>query len=353
MKTNLKPEVTSKKIRYAESLNLAHHRLMDKSKEVVLIGEDLLDPYGGAFKVSKGLSTSFPNQVISTPISESAITGSAIGMAINGMLPIVEIMFGDFITLCVDQIVNHASKFQWVYNNKVKVPIVIRTPMGGRRGYGATHSQSLEAIFMGVPFLKMIAPSHFHNPGLLLEKVVLEEDEPVLFIENKSLYASKLLDYEDYTNNGSFFGSSLRITSSSFPTISLKMVKQSIADLTLITYGGMTPIVCEAVNEVFMEEEILVEILIPALIKPVPIDDFLSVVRETEKVLIVEEGVVSGGWGAEVSAQLQTSLGTIFQKPIRRIGSKNLPIPSAKKLEEDVLPSKDDIKKAILSMVLN
>jgi pyruvate/2-oxoglutarate/acetoin dehydrogenase E1 component len=344
-------ETPLKNPRYSESLNAAHHRLMKGSSDVILLGEDLLDPYGGAFKVSKGLSTSFPDQVISTPISEAGITGAAIGMAMSGMLPIVEIMFGDFITLCMDQILNHASKFQWVYNNKVRVPVVIRTPMGGRRGYGATHSQSLEAIFMGVPFLKIIAPSHFHEPGELLEKAVLEESGPVLFIENKSLYASRLRDFSDYAKNGFFFGSKLMRTSSSYPTISLKMVEGDTSEVTLITYGGMTQIVCDAVKEVFMEEEILVEILIPAQIKPLPLDDILPSVKNTEKILIVEEGVVSGGWGAELSAELQTNVGFILKKPILRIGAKSLPIPSARTLEEEVLPSSSEIKAAIHSLV--
>ena len=112
-----------------------------------LIGEDMLDPYGGAFKVTKGVSSKFPERVITTPISESAIIGLGTGMAMRGMLPVVEIMFGDFLTLCTDQIVNSATKFPLMYKDRVAVPLVIRTPMGGGRGYGPTHSQSLEKMF--------------------------------------------------------------------------------------------------------------------------------------------------------------------------------------------------------------
>ena len=132
---------------YLESINKALYDLMAADCNVVLIGEDLLDPYGGAFKVSKGLSTRFPDQVVSTPISEQAITGAAIGMALRGMNPIVEIMFGDFLTLCLDQVVNHATKYRWMFNEQVIVPIVIRTPMGAGRGYGPTHSQSVCSRF--------------------------------------------------------------------------------------------------------------------------------------------------------------------------------------------------------------
>ncbi len=144
---------------YVEPLNTALHEMMSKDRQIILIGEDILDPYGGAFKVSKGLSTRFPKQVISTPISEQSITGAAIGMAMRGMKPVVEIMFGDFITLCTEQIVNQATKYPWMFNEQVTVPIVIRTPMGGGRGYGPTHSQTLENLFLPCPTMILAAQS--------------------------------------------------------------------------------------------------------------------------------------------------------------------------------------------------
>ena len=129
-------------MRYVESINKSLHRLMKDDEKVLVLGEDIIDPYGGAFKVTKGLSTAFPSRVINTPISEASITGFATGLAIKGYKPILEIMFGDFITLCTDQIVNGASKFRWMYGEQFSVPLIIRTPMGGRRGYGSTHSQT-------------------------------------------------------------------------------------------------------------------------------------------------------------------------------------------------------------------
>jgi len=172
-------------MRYVESLNQALHELMAEEERVFVIGEDILDPYGGAFKVTKGLSSAYPDRVLSTPVSEASITGFATGMALRGLRPILEIMFGDFITLCADQIVNGASKFSWIYNEQVEVPLVIRTPMGGRRGYGPTHSQTLEALFLGTPGLTIVAPSHLHSPGGLLRRAVLGGKGPVLFVENK------------------------------------------------------------------------------------------------------------------------------------------------------------------------
>ncbi len=151
---------------YLESLNRSLHQLIEQDKNIILIGEDILDPYGGAFKVTKGISSKFPDQVISTPISEAGFVGAATGMAMRGLKPIVEIMFGDFIGLAFDQILNHASKYEWMYNNSVSVPILIRTPVGARRGYGPTHSQSLESMFLPISGIEIVSPSIFHNPGL-------------------------------------------------------------------------------------------------------------------------------------------------------------------------------------------
>jgi len=146
-------------ITYGQSINKALDEKLKIDKKVILLGEDIKEPYGGAFKITKELSKKHPNQVINTPMSEYALTGVITGMAIRGLKPVLEIMFGDFITICADQLINHATKFNWMYNNQVRVPIVIRTPMGGRRGYGPTHSQTIEKMYLGIPGLKVIAPS--------------------------------------------------------------------------------------------------------------------------------------------------------------------------------------------------
>jgi pyruvate/2-oxoglutarate/acetoin dehydrogenase E1 component len=171
-----------------EALNQALHDSFRLDEMVFLLGEDVLDPYGGAFKVTRGLSTAYPGRVLTTPISEAGITGIAAGMALRGLRPVVEIMFGDFITLIADQLINHIAKFRWMYNDQVRVPLVIRTPMGGRRGYGPTHSQTLEKLYLGVPGLRVLAPSSVGDPGGLLSRAILEDDDPVLFVENKLLY---------------------------------------------------------------------------------------------------------------------------------------------------------------------
>ena len=146
------------------SLNEALHAAMSDSPFVVFMGEDVLDPYGGAFKVSKGLSTAFPDRVFPTPISEAGIAAIATGMALRGYRPVAEVMFGDFLFLAADQLVNHAAKYRWMYGEKVTVPLVFRAPMGGRRGYGPTHSQTLEKHFLGVPGLWVVAPHELDEP---------------------------------------------------------------------------------------------------------------------------------------------------------------------------------------------
>jgi len=321
--------------------------MMEQDDRVYVLGEDVLDPYGGAFKVTKGLSNAFPDRVLTTPISESAITGFATGMALRGLRPILEIMFGDFITLCADQLINSACKFEQMYNQQVNVPLVIRTPMGGRRGYGPTHSQTLESMFLGVPGLTIVAPSHFHQPGELLANAVLQNDNPVLFIENKLLYTQSLMEADSQGRMGDF---SVRITRShhqNYPSVLLKMVKDEAPMVTLIAYGGMAPLAAEAAHNAFMEQEINVEIVIPSLIKPFPLADTLPSVEQSSRVVIAEESVCTAGWGAELSSQIYKSAFHILSRPIERLGAKDAPIPSSKQLEDQALPQVADIEAAI------
>ena len=159
-------------------LNDALHEAMEENSKVLFIGEDILDPYGGAFKVAKGLSTKFPDRVYPTPISEAAIMGIANGLSLRGFVPVVEIMFGDFIALAFDQILNHMSKFGSMYNGQVKPHLVVRTPMGGYRGYGPTHSQSLEKFLIGIPNIIVLYPSHVHPIKSILKKAINNETKP-------------------------------------------------------------------------------------------------------------------------------------------------------------------------------
>ena len=181
-------------MKFFQSINESLEEILKSHNEVVLYGEDIIDPYGGAFKVTKGLSTKFPDRVLPTPISEAAMIGMAGGMAIGGLIPVIEIMFGDFLMLGADQLLNHLLKYEWMYNDKVKVPVTIRATMGARRGYGPTHSQSLEPILATMPMLKIVSPTHYHNPGDLFKYTALNESGIKIFCEYKMNYPKELLN---------------------------------------------------------------------------------------------------------------------------------------------------------------
>ncbi len=338
-------------MRYVESLNKSLYRVMSEDERVYILGEDILDPYGGAFKVTKGLSVEFPDRVITTPISEAAITGFAIGMALRGFLPVVEIMFGDFITLCTDQIVNNATKFPWMYNHNVQVPIVIRTPMGGRRGYGPTHSQTLETLFLNIPGFKIVAPAHVHNAGDLLYTCILHEKEPVLFIENKLLYGEQLKLPGINNKIDDFFVYSLRNHNELYESISMKLVKDEQPDITLVTYGGMTLLALEAALNVFMEKEILIEVIIPSLVKPLPLQDIIPSVEKSKRLIILEESIVTAGWGTVFARHIYDRFFGILRRPVELIGAKDMPIPASKSLENQVLPQIEDIERVIYKLI--
>jgi pyruvate/2-oxoglutarate/acetoin dehydrogenase E1 component len=325
-----------------ESLNASLHNIMEKDVRVYVLGEDILDPYGGAFKVTRGLSRKFPERVLTTPISEAAIVGFASGMAMRGLRPIVEIMFGDFLTLAADQLVNHAAKFHWMYNEKVRVPVVVRTPMGGRRGYGPTHSQSLEKMFLGVPGLTVIAPHALGKPGILLEKAIADE-APILFIEHKILYTCQLLQ----AGKGDLLDFEFQQTDTDYPATTLGIKEQS-PHLTIATYGYNFELTRAAVLKLMMEFEIFAEIVLFTQLSPFELKPLLDSLKRTRKLLTVEEGTMTLGWGAEVAARVVESLNGIS---LRRVAAKDLPIAAVSCIEDDILPSVNDIVFAARSLV--
>lgn len=319
-----------------ESLNTSLHAMMAADPRVQVLGEDILDPYGGAFKVTRGLSSRFPDRVMTTPISEAAIVGMATGMAMRGLRPIAEIMFGDFLMLAGDQLVNHAAKFQWMYNEQVRVPIVVRAPMGARRGYGPTHSQSLEKHFMGVPGLWVIAPHVLGDPGALLAQATLACDQPVVFIESKTCYGRELA--------GGVAGMTTTVLAdagSPFPTTWLRHDRGAVADGLLWCYGGMTPHAVEAVQRLRDDEGLFVDLAVASQLSPVPASHIREIVLETGTGLhaYVEEASVQHGWSAEVLAQVQQQV-TDADGRVRhlRLGGAHTPVPSSRALEAAALP---------------
>lgn len=333
-------------LRYGVALNRALQAILGEEPAAILMGEDLADPYGGAFKVAKGLSTRYPDRVISTPISEAGLVAWGVGAALAGMRPIVEIMFGDFLALAADQILNHAAKYSWVSGGRQRLPLVIRTPMGGGRGYGPTHSQCLEKMFLGVPGLTVVAASPLLDPGELLRRACLAMDSPVLFIEHKLLYPQELYAIES-GRCGDFF---VRATSGLFPTLRLSLTDSVSCDAALITYGGAVKLALEAATMLLIEEEIALDVIVPSVLGPARAAEIASILGCARHVATLEEGSRAAGWGAEVIAGLAEDP-AYSDTRFLRIAAADTPVPAAKQLEAETLPGLDSTLKQLRSFL--
>lgn len=325
------------------ALNDALHACLAESDQVYFLGEDILDPYGGAFKVAKGLSSAFPERVVTTPVSEAGIVGLGVGMAVRGLRPVIEIMFGDFIALAADQLINHAAKLRWMSNDVVRVPLVVRTPMGGRRGYGPTHSQTLEKHFIGTPGLRVVAVSDLDDPGNLLYRAVMEDDDPLLFIEHKVLYSCPVLPISDADE---FI---IHVHGARYPTYMLTVVGAPPPKLTLVAYGYMAVLARQAVHVLTFKHEVFTELLIPTQLSPFNPDLLLERLSNTKQCLTLEEGTHTLGWSAEVTTQAVESLSSGVNA--RRLTALDMPVPAAGPLEEAVLPGVEDIVDMVLDMM--
>jgi 2-oxoisovalerate dehydrogenase E1 component len=317
------------------------HKAMERDSRVVLLGEDIEGPYGGAFKATKDLSEIYPGRVRNTPISELAITGIANGLAISGMRPVLEIMFGDFIMLASDQFINHAAKFDYMYAGQVKTPLVVRTPMGGKRGYGPTHSQSLEKHLLGVPGTRVLALHHRFDPATVYDRLLGDGVPalPTLVIENKILYGEKAS--ADAVDGFKWFQSG-----HDFPVSYLRA--ESRPDATIVCYGGMLLDAEKAVERLFAEHDLVVEVLCPMQLYPLQANALLPVVQRSTRLLLVEEGHGFCGY----TAQLMSSFYELDRSLImRRVYSHPQHIPSARPLELSVLPNADRIVTEVLELV--
>lgn len=322
-------------VRSAINAALAH--LLEGDSRVRVIGEDLHEPYGGAFKVTAGLSERFAGRVVSTPISEAGITGLSVGLALAGQRPVLEIMFADFVTLCMDQLYNHAVKFPGMFEG-VSVPLVLRTPCGGRRGYGPTHSQSPENLLCSVPGLTVLFGSHRHDVGGLLVDAVTRWPNPTAFLEHKLLYGEKQdgAGYTPVAADPADPGAEL------FPTLRSGSREP---DVTFVTYGGMLPLVERAAQRLRDEEELEVEILVPSLLAPLPRHTLGAALAGRGFVAVVEESHHEFGVGAEILASLAE---TGFGGRLLRIGTPPVPLAAARSLERDQMPDETTIVDRIL-----
>ena len=319
------------------SLREALRRNMRRNERIILLGEDIEGPYGGAFKVTKGLSEEFPGRVRNTPISEAAIVGIGNGLALGGYLPVCEIMFGDFLTLAADQWINHAAKFRYMYNGQVEVPLIVRTPMGGHRGYGPTHSQSIEKHFLGVPDTRVLALNGRLDPGIVYDELFASIDRPTLVIENKMMYAASLDSLVPA-------GFELEHSDEAFPTTRLR--PSEMPAVTVFCYGGVLPYAEQAVAEAFAETEVVAEVICPAQLYPLNLWPVIESLEKTQRLLVVEEGMSFAALGAELIAQIY-ELAPGAMRLAKRLGPQEQAIPSCAVLENEVLPSAASIVSAI------
>lgn len=323
-----------REITYAQAIKEAMCEEMRRDENVFLMGEDV-GVYGGAFGVSLGMVEEFgTDRVRDTPVSEAAIAGAATGAAVTGMRPIAEIMFSDFTTISMDQLVNQAAKLRYMFGGKAKVPMVLRTPEGSGTGAAAQHSQSPEAWFCHVPGLKVVAPSTPYDAKGLL-KAAIRDDNPVVFFEQKLLYRKKgPVPEEEYV----------------IP-LGLADIKREGRDVTIITYGRMVP-VCLQVAGNLAGEGIEVEVVDPRTLVPLDKETLIKSAKKTGRVLVVHEAPQTGGFGGELVSVIADSEAFYYlDAPIKRLGGLDVPIPYCPELEKNVVPTEATITRAVRELL--
>jgi pyruvate/2-oxoglutarate/acetoin dehydrogenase E1 component len=316
-------------ITFSEAIRAALREEMKRDPTVFLIGEDIAQ-HGGAFGVTRGLFDEFgAERIINTPISEAAIAGAGMGAALVGTRPVVEIMYMDFIALAMSQIVNQMAKVRYMFGGKASVPVVVRTPGGGGRGNAAQHMQSLEAWFVHVPGLKVVMPSTPYDAKGLL-KSAIRCDDPVIFVENKLLYATKgEVPEQEY-----------------LIPLGVSDIKREGHDVTVVATSRMVHFALAAAEEL-EGEGIEVEVIDPRTLVPLDIDTILSSVEKTGHVVVVHEACERCGVGAEIVAQIQERAFDDLDGPILRVANPNVPIPFSRKLEAAAIPDANRIVQAV------
>jgi acetoin:2,6-dichlorophenolindophenol oxidoreductase subunit beta len=337
------PEVEGRKLSIAEALREALREEMQRDERVILLGEDIgiKGGFGGAFTVTLGLSEEFGSlRVLDTPISEAGFTGIAVGAALGGLRPVADVQYGDFLFLAMDQLANHAAKIRYMSGGKLRVPMVMRAPVGATTR-GAQHAQSLESHFMHVPGLKVACPSTPYDAKGLL-KTAIRMDDPVVFFEHKLLYGSKgsrkeaggldvfgTVPDEEYLIP---FGQAKRIREGRDVTIvaNLLMVHKSMLAAKSLT-----------------EQGIEAEVIDVRTLVPLDWDMVFESVSRTGRLVIVHEDTLTGGWGAEVAARVADSCIGYLQGPIRRVTGPDTPVPFAPVMENFFVPSVERIVQAV------
>ena len=318
------PEIT-----YREALNQALREEMERDSTVFLLGEDV-GLYGGSFKVTDGLLAEFGSErVIDTPIAEGSIVGMAVGAAMAGLRPVVELMTVNFALLAMDQIVNHAAKIRYMFGGKAKVPMVIRAPGGGGQQLAAQHSQSLEAYFLHCPGLKVVCPA-FPEEAKGLLKEAIRDDDPVIFLEHEALYGSKgEVPEGKYTT----------------PLGKAKIIREG-KDITIVSFSRMAVLGLKAAQEL-SKEKIEAEVIDLRSLNPLDVKTIIASIKKTGRAVVVEEGWKTGGVGGEIVSLIMENGFDYLDAPVRRVSGQDVPMPYAKNLEKLAIPQLDDIITAV------
>ena len=319
------PELT-----YREAVRDAIRTAMERDDDVFIMGEDIAE-MGGSMAVTQGLLDEFgPERVRNTPISEMAIVGAGIGAAIAGMRPIVEIMYEDFLTLSLEQIVNQAAKHRYMSGGQIKVPLTIRTQGGAGWSPGAQHAQQLEAWLVHIPGLKVVFPSTPEDVrGLLWTSIY--DDNPVVFFEHRLLYPVK---------------GEVPAEIEPIPLGKARTMREG-TDVTVIAMGPLVHRSLDAAQRAADEEGLSVEVIDPRTLQPLDDDALVASVKKTNRVVVAHEAVTRMGFGAEVAAVLQYKAFDYLDAPIERVGAKFVPLPFAPVMEDFVVPKADDVLAAI------
>ncbi|MGI6432694.1 MAG: alpha-ketoacid dehydrogenase subunit beta [Sphaerochaetaceae bacterium] len=326
-----------REITYAQAINEAMSEEMRKDDSIIFLGEDI-GIYGGAFGVSRGMYEEFgPTRILDTPISELAITGAAAGAAMTGLRPIVEIMFSDFITLAMEQLVNQAAKNRFQFGGQGSVPMVLRAPGGSGTGAAAQHSQSLEAWVAHVPGLKVVIPSTPYDAKGLL-KASIRDNNPVVFLEQKLLYRQKGLVPE--------------IEDEYIIPLGKADIKKEGTDVSIITYGRMVDRCLLVADQMAQEKGLSIEVVDIRTLIPLDKEAIIASAKKTGRVLVVHEACQTGGFGAELVATIADSEAFFYlDAPIKRLGGLDVPIPYNPTLEAQVVPTEEKIRTAIMALL--
>ena len=322
-----------REIEYREAIREAVIEEMDRDEKVFLIGEDI-GIYGGAFRAYKGLLDRYgPDRIVNTPISEAAIVGAGIGAALTGYRPVAEIMFIDFTTLAMDQIVNQAAKIRYMTGDSLNVPLVIRTQGSAGRGIAAQHSQSLEAWFYHIPGLKVVMPATSYDVKGLL-KTAIRDDNPVMFIEHKMVYLRRgQVPEEEYTIP---FGKA--------------DIKREGKDVTIFAYSNMVFKSLEAAEEL-EKDGISCEVVDPRTLVPLDLEAIINSVKKTGRLVTVSEACKRGSVASDISAKVTEEAFDFLDAPIKIVAGLNTPIPYNSTLEQACIPHKENIIKAVKELL--